>query len=477
MDQIQQLLDLKKTNFLPSSVANFLGEKIAPHLADWPNWAINAFVYMLFLVTILLVIDIILDKSSSKLQTKSNEDQRKSGFLSFQRQFLWVYLIIMLADWLQGTNMYTLYSSYGVNVGALFITGFSSSFVFGTFLGILVDRFGRKMGCIIFCLLEIVINILEHYNDFSLLVLGRIMGGISTSLLFSAFESWYVSEHRNRGYPEEWLTLTFGYMSVGNGIVAIIAGLIAQVSADKLGDIGPFQVAIALTVLTLFLILPWTENKGGDQEQTHSQLSQLSHTFKQAYFSMVADVNILLLGLIQSLFEGAMYTFVFTWVPTLIAIVPDNNLPTGLVFSSFMLCITAGGIVYKWSLKFMDVGKVSIFIFLLAALSMIVPIYYKDNYLYTLIAFLVMELCVGMFNACAATMRSEYIPDELQSSIMNIFRIPLNLLVVIGTFLAENSDSSGSVSYFVFGVCSSWFFLAAVLQVILSNRPKKLKSQ
>lgn len=67
-----------------------------------------------------------------------------------------VYLTVMLADWLQGTNMYTLYQSYGVNVGTLFLTGFSSAAIFGTFLGLFVDRFGRRNGCIVFCLLEVM---------------------------------------------------------------------------------------------------------------------------------------------------------------------------------------------------------------------------------------------------------------------------------------------------------------------------------
>jgi MFS transporter, MFS domain-containing protein family, molybdate-anion transporter len=45
--------------------------------------------------------------------------------------------------------------SYGMNVGTLFLTGFLSSAVFGTFLGIYVDTWGRKLGCIIFCVLEV----------------------------------------------------------------------------------------------------------------------------------------------------------------------------------------------------------------------------------------------------------------------------------------------------------------------------------
>ena len=69
----------------------------------------------------------------------------------------------------------------------------------------------------------------------SVLLVGRILGGLSTSLLFTAFESWMVSEHRRRGFPEEWLTSTFGIASWGNGFVAIIAGFMAQAAAGMRG--------------------------------------------------------------------------------------------------------------------------------------------------------------------------------------------------------------------------------------------------
>lgn len=52
---------------------------------------------------------------------------------------------------------------------------------------------------------KVVINALEHIPDMRLLLLGRVLGGISTSLLFSAFESWMVSQHRKQG--EEQLGL------------------------------------------------------------------------------------------------------------------------------------------------------------------------------------------------------------------------------------------------------------------------------
>ena len=142
----------------------------------------------------------------------SHKDLHKA-FGSCRRQYIVVYLVIMLADWMQGTHMYTLYLSYGVNISALFLTGFLSGMIFAPFMGGMVDKSGRKRACIVYCVLEIIINTMEHSTDFTILLTGRVLGGISTNLLFSAFESWMTTEHRRRGFPEEWLTRTYAEVS------------------------------------------------------------------------------------------------------------------------------------------------------------------------------------------------------------------------------------------------------------------------
>merc|ERR1712093_247903 len=121
---------------------------------------------------------------------------------------------------------------------------------------------GRRTACIVYCVLEVIINIFEHVNNMGLLLFGRFLGGISTNLLFSAFESWMVTAHRKNGFPEEWLRNTFGLASALNGVMAIIAGVLAQFAADARGEIGPFQLAIALTILANVLVYFWEENYG-----------------------------------------------------------------------------------------------------------------------------------------------------------------------------------------------------------------------
>lgn len=48
-----------------------------------------------------------------------------------------------------------------------------------------------------------------------------------------------------------------------------------------------------------------------------------------------ADQKIALLGAMQSLFEGSMYTFVFLWTPSLSP--KGEHLPHGMIFSCFMV--------------------------------------------------------------------------------------------------------------------------------------------
>jgi Na+/melibiose symporter-like transporter len=150
--------------------------------------------------------------SSTDKEVKDKAALHKE-FDSFRRKYISVYLIIMLADWMQGTHMYTLYLSYNVNISALFLTGFLSGAIFAPFLGSFVDKFGRKNSCIVYCLLEIVINTLEHSTDFNVLLFGRVLGGVSTNLLFSAFESWMATEHRKKGFPDEWMSRTYSEVS------------------------------------------------------------------------------------------------------------------------------------------------------------------------------------------------------------------------------------------------------------------------
>lgn len=153
------------------------------------------------------------------------------------------------------------------------------------------------------------------------------LGGLSTCLLFSAFESWLVCEHRRQGFSEASLTHTFSLCSWGNGLCAIVAGFVSQFASDSRGNIGPFQVAIVLTILALGLIVSlWDENYVDNKQETltdngkklaESQKQQqqqqhqptLMETLTHTMTHIRNDPRVLLLGLSQAAFEGAVYSF------------------------------------------------------------------------------------------------------------------------------------------------------------------------
>jgi len=267
--------------------------------------------------------------------------------------------------------------------------------------------------------------------------------------------------------------------------MAVLAGIVAQVLEDNLGHIGPFQGAVFLTVVALVLILSWEENYG---EVSDDSQSSLYSQFKEGWKATFTDSRILRIGLTQALSEGAMYTFVFMWVPTLLNLAPNGIVPTGSVFSSLMMAITMGGILFPILHDFITKFIVSetksseltaSFIYLLAAISMALSSLcltteYFLSYKFELVlaSFVVMELCVGLFNPVAGTLRSKYVPDGLQGGILNIFRLPLNAVVVAGTYATDILPSSQ-----VFAIVSACFFIASIVQASLmfGQRDRKVK--
>ena len=235
-------------------------------------------------------------------------------FQTFQSNYLFVYMMAMFSDWLQGPYVYELYVSYGFNqqqIAELFVCGFGSSMIVGTFVGGLADKYGRRLMCVVYSVCYIVACCTKLVPEYWTLMLGRFLSGISTSLLFSVFESWMVCEHNRIGFNEIQLGETFSYATFGQGLAAVIAGLVANTAAESFGYVAPFVVAIIpLSIVAIVCACSWPENYG-DQNQN------ITGSFTKAFELIKQDSKICTLAIAQSCFEGAMYTFVFMWTPAL----------------------------------------------------------------------------------------------------------------------------------------------------------------
>mmetsp|Transcript_10518 Transcript_10518/g.11339 ORF Transcript_10518/g.11339 Transcript_10518/m.11339 type:complete len:455 (+) Transcript_10518:69-1433(+) len=374
-------------------------------------------------------------RSNAKKATNINQNATK--LLNFQVNYIIVFLLAMFSDWLQGPYVYELYVSYGFNqveIAELFVCGFASSMIVGTFIGGLADTLGRKLMCVTYCVCYVLACFTKLVPSYWVLMLGRFLSGISTSLLFSVFESWMVCEHFKQGFDGASLGDTFAYATFGNGLVAVLAGLVANTAAGSFGFVAPFVVAIApLTLVGVIIMLSWSENYGNQQLNMLSSLSKGFHLVR-------SDSKIAALGFSQSCFEGAMYTFVFMWTPALKSSEELNGTSEaaestsdylGLIFAVYMVSVMCGSSLFKiFSTRKEFIYLIPIFLHTAAFLSMVMITLFFENKSIVYYMFLIFEGTVGLFYPSYGVIKSERIPEDIRSAVMNIFRIPLNAFVV-----------------------------------------------
>ena len=131
---------------------------------------------------------------------------------------------------------------------------------------------------------------------------------------------------------------SFQFATVCNGLAAIAAGQIGSWVRDSFDSlVAPFDAAIAfLAVAAVIISVSWGENSGGSSSQSTGMESKL----KTALTLLRNDPRFIVLGLVQSFFEAAMYIVVFMWTPRLEPYF--SYLPHGQVFGCFMACTMIG---------------------------------------------------------------------------------------------------------------------------------------
>ncbi|NXR64274.1 MFSD5 protein, partial [Rhadina sibilatrix] len=252
------------------------------------------------------------------------------AFRLFQREFLLGYLPALAGDWLQGPLLFQLLQSRGFlrsQIAALYSCGFASNVAFGLVSGVLVDRLGRKKSCLLSSGLCSVSCLLQLSWDLLALAAGRVLAALGTSLLFSAFEAWYVHEHLEcHDFPAEWIPDTFWRLGLWNSGLAVAAGLLAQLLAEglALGPAAPFLAAVPLLALSgIFAGRNWEENYGKSRP--------CGKACGEGLRGLLSEPRALLLGLAQALVESVLLVFAFLWTPVL----EPQGIPLGLAFSAF----------------------------------------------------------------------------------------------------------------------------------------------
>ena len=146
------------------------------------------------------------------------------------------------------------------------------------------------------------------------------------------------------------------------------------------------------------------------------------------------DPLLLVLGLTQTCFEGSMYIFVFSWVPTLQEATRTATLPLGIIFSAFMLSMMIGSLLYTAIISNPPTtrpgqqgdspltvhAKLSSLVCATSALALAASVSSPSEYI-RFGAFCVFEACVGMYYPVQGMLRGTLISDGHRATVKSFF--------------------------------------------------------
>ncbi|EJK45072.1 hypothetical protein THAOC_36333 [Thalassiosira oceanica] len=273
---------------------------------------------------------------------------------------------------------------------------------------------------------------------------------------------------------------SFSMAQYGNSVIAILAGQIANKAANHAefkpisensgfytgGYLGPFDVSlVALVICGCFSSVLWEENYGGESSSNDdanskpksSAIAALIGAFK----TTMRNPDILLCGIISSLFEGSMYIFVFMWTPALTALTKEelgddfDGLPFGV-------CCMAGSSIFSIAMEKLKPEQLAVFVFGTATCAFGLVVY-AGSTTSGFIAMNLFEMTVGMYFPSMGTMKGMIVPEGQRSAIYNLFRIPLNLIVLFSLL----TDLTPRVSFIL---CGTMMSIATILQIKLKAR-------
>ncbi|OLN96483.1 Molybdate-anion transporter 1 [Colletotrichum chlorophyti] len=394
-----------------------------------------------------------------------NESQ--AAVRQFQLEFFPVYALAMAADWLQGPHIYAIYK-YEKNipekvVAALYAAGFVSGAISASFAGEFADRYGRRLACLAYCITYILTCLTMLSDNLAVLFAGRFCGGISTTLLYSVFEAWLITEYNQRGLSRTKLKLgaIFGNMTTISSVVAILSGIVGDVLVNALGGrVWPFMASAACSAVAMWLILrSWNENYGSKQAGGSSSLADL----KSGIQLILADRRILSLGMTSTFFEGAMYLFVFFWSAALKSARAktgsDEELPFGLIFSSFMCAMMAGSAFFSLYTKTHSRETTS-FILMVVVLMVsccLSAAVIVDSETLMFWALCMIEASIGAYFPSMSYLKSEVVEDGVRGRVYSLLRLPLNVFVVVAHSLDEEGDGHRKA---VFMTCAALLMMS-----------------
>ncbi|KAK8029907.1 hypothetical protein PG993_011198 [Apiospora rasikravindrae] len=424
------------------------------------------------------------EEEEEDVDRRDAEEARKFRWL-----FLRVYLLVMGSEWLQGPYMYTFLKDEknfpDRTVALLYMAAYISAAISAPLTGYLADRIGRRTACLAYCAIHSLASLSVLSSALGVILAGRILAGVGTTLLWSVFESWMVAEYNARGGEGGLgrllpLSAMYGIMTTYNCITAILAGLVAHCVVLALGSkTHLFILALILDSTAAMIILrTWTENRGGagndkQLQQPHDEDNEAADSIGDRLLDSLKNARVWVLSLVSCCFEGTIFLFMYYW-PGALQVAHDHHgntdpepaldhqLPFGVIFASFMAIMVLGALFFDILMtrkhgkkgggdttapdqQHLPVGLLTAAL-LLGGLGFLGAAFFAHHEVSLLCAFLLLEAGNGLYVPSMGYQRSQIVSDARRASVYGFMNMPLFVFVALA-LVTTNGDQGELLSF------------------------------
>jgi MFS family permease len=189
---------------------------------------------------------------------------------SLRYRYLICYILTKANIWAKTAYLWTLYNKvHGFNVNEiaiLYLIDNLSTLVFSPITGSLADKFGRKLFCIVYCVLVVSNLSLRLTESRTLAYFAQVLTGISATLINTTFESWVNYEAskefgENKKEKEKFLKKLFKTQTLIDSVVSIFASCVSAFFYNIYGIKAPIIISmICATLGMITTCILWDEN-------------------------------------------------------------------------------------------------------------------------------------------------------------------------------------------------------------------------
>jgi hypothetical protein len=167
-----------------------------------------------------------------------------------------------------------------------------------------------------------------------------------------------------------------------------------------------------------------------DENRPNADSSRSKGTFLGA-LNELKKREVLTIGIIESTYQAVVNIYLFSWTPIL-QYSSTTGINVGFIFTCFVITLILGTHIFEIFMLYLHADYYKSITMAIFSLSMIFfLIYYIESFYVRFLLLAAVNGTSGFMNPLMSIIKSRILVEKYRALLMSIFRVPLNLYVII----------------------------------------------